>query len=237
MSVDEGPIQSVPPYIQLKAGEHQIYFAADGYVPESVTATVRAGEDRNFVVTLQPANAFRPPANAARTTTPPSAASPAARQPAAAAAAANAGAAPDASTVPPPPAPVENGLLAVNAAVPAEIYSGDRLLGATPTSLRLPAGSHTLEFRYRQLRKTETVVIRPEQTTSTTVVFDVTVRINARPYAQVFIDGPRMTPLGETPLGSVTIPAGSVLVFRHPTLPEKRFRVTGAETTIQVSMQ
>ena len=66
------------------------------------------------------------------------------------------------------------------------------------------------------------------------VTFEVAVQINARPWAQVFIEGNQRRALGQTPLGSVQVPIGSVLVFENPNFPAKNYRVTGKETAIQI---
>jgi hypothetical protein len=44
-----------------------------------------------------------------------------------------------------------------------------------------------------------------------------------------------MEPLGQTPLGNVRVPAGSVLVFRNPAFPEKRYQVAASDETIQMA--
>jgi hypothetical protein len=101
-------------------------------------------------------------------------------------------------------------------------------------TLELPAGTHTLEFRFGNLKKTGAYVVRSNEAATATVSFDVTVQINARPWAQVFIDGSQPRPLGQTPLSDVRVAVGNVLVFRHPSFPEKRVRVTGGEPSILV---
>ena len=60
--------------------------------------------------------------------------------------------------------------------------------------------------------------------------------INARPWAEVWIDGRRV---GETPLGNVTLPLGEHKVaFRHPGHPEKLTTVTvGARSAARVTME
>ena len=132
-------------------------------------------------------------------------------------------------------APVAMGDLAVSAAVPVEIYRGEEHLGSTPTTLQLPAGSQTLEYRYQGLRQTLNHTILAQQTTTATIQFMAKVQINARPWAQVFVDGTRLTPLGQTPLGDVSVPIGSVLVFQNPGFPEKRYRVTAKDAAIQMA--
>jgi hypothetical protein len=104
--------------------------------------------------------------------------------------------------------PAASGKLAVSSPTFAEIYLGDTHLGSTPTTLELPAGTHTLEYR--------------------------PLHINAKPWAQVFVDGVLRRPLGQTPLGEVRVAIGKVLVFENPKYPPKTYRVTGKETTVQV---
>jgi hypothetical protein len=131
--------------------------------------------------------------------------------------------------------PVAMGDLAVSAAVPVEIYRGEEHLGSTPTTLQLPAGAQTLEYRYQGLRQTLTHTITAQLTTTATIQFLTKVQINARPWAQVFVDGTRLTPIGQTPLGDVSVPIGSVLVFQNPGFPEKRYRVTAKDAAVQMT--
>jgi hypothetical protein len=126
------------------------------------------------------------------------------------------------------------GILAVNSRAVAEIYMGDKYLGSTPATLELPAGRHTLEYRYQDLRQTATYTVSTGETTRATVTFRVTVPINARPWAQVFLEGTERQPLGQTPLGEVSVPVGGVLVFENPSFTKKSYRITGTETAIQV---
>src|SRR5438874_5112035 len=117
------------------------------------------------------------------------------------------------ATPPTPVAPVVNGTLAVSSPISTEIYQGEKYLGSTPTTLDLPAGTYALEYRHGELRQTVTHIVKPKETTAAMVTFDVTVQINARPWAQVFIDGAQRRPLGQTPLSDVKVPIGSALVF------------------------
>jgi len=79
-----------------------------------------------------------------------------------------------------------------------------------------------------------THAINANETTRATIVFDVSVQINAKPWAEVFLDGAEKQDLGQTPLSGVRIPIGSVLVFENPGFPKKRYRVTGNETGIHI---
>jgi len=132
------------------------------------------------------------------------------------------------------PAAGETGRLAVNSLLAAEIYMGGKYVGSTPITLELPAGTHTLEYRHQDLRKVLTHVVRASETTAARITFEVTVQINAKPWASVFLEGTERQALGQTPLSGVIVPAGSTLVFENPNFPRKAYRVTGTETAIQV---
>ena len=151
------------------------------------------------------------------------------------------------SAVVPPPGPVAKepqpviaaaaGTLAVSSQTSVDIYKDDAYLGAAPVSLELPAGTHTLEYRHGGLRKYVTHVINSNETTKTTITFDVSVQINSKPWAAVFIDGVEKKALGQTPLSGVRVPIGSVLIFENPRFQTKTYRVTGNETGIQIVFQ
>jgi hypothetical protein len=126
------------------------------------------------------------------------------------------------------------GFLAVSSSTAAEIYQGGKLLGETPTTLQLPAGHQTLEYRHGDLRTTLTHDIKSRETINALVNFEVTVQINARPWAQVFVDGTARKPLGQTPLSSVRVPLGSVLTFENPNFQPKSYQVTEKDSSIQV---
>jgi hypothetical protein len=138
-----------------------------------------------------------------------------------------------APTIAPTQAPAP-GLLAVNGSISAEIYQNGKLLGETPTTLQLPAGAQTLEYRHGDLRTVITHEIKSKETVNALVNFEVTVQINARPWAQVFIDGTARKPLGQTPLSSVKVPVGTVLAFENPNFPSKSHQVTEKDSSIQV---
>ena len=112
---------------------------------------------------------------------------------------------------------------------------GSNRLGSTPATLELPPGSHTLEYRYRDLRKTVVHIIGSNQTTRTTITFEVTAQIDSTPKAEVLLEGIPLRSLGQTPLNGVRVAVGSVLVFRNPDFPEKRHVVTEKDTVIHVA--
>src|SRR2546426_4914529 len=137
----------------------------------------------------------------------------------------------------PPPVPISTamGKLAVSSPISAEIYAGDRWIGSTPTTLQLPAGTQTLEYRHQDLRTVTTYEIKPDETVAASITFQITVPINAKPWAQVFLDGPQRRPLGQTPLSGATVPVGGVLVFENPNFTPKTYRITERDKTIQVN--
>jgi hypothetical protein len=126
------------------------------------------------------------------------------------------------------------GTLAVSSATSVDIYEGDQYLGSSPVSLELSVGMHTLEYRHGDLRRIVTQAIYANETARAMIAFDTTVQINARPWAEVFLDGPEQKDLGQTPLSGVRVPIGSILIFQNPKFQPKRYRVTGNETGIQI---
>jgi hypothetical protein len=131
-------------------------------------------------------------------------------------------------------AAVGTGKLAISSPTSTDIYAGDRHLGSTPITLDLPAGTHTLEYRHDNLRTVATHVVKPNDTTTALITFEVVVQINSRPWAQVYLAGAQRRALGQTPLSDVKVPIGRVLVFENPNFPSKSYRVTGNETAIQM---
>jgi hypothetical protein len=129
----------------------------------------------------------------------------------------------------------EVGTLAVSSPTAADIYQNGQLIGSTPTTLQLPAGQQTLEYRHGELRAVVTHEIKPNQTSAASVTFDIAVQINARPWAQVFLDGSTRRPLGQTPLSGVSVPIGGTLIFENPNFPPKTHRITEKDTAIQLN--
>jgi hypothetical protein len=141
--------------------------------------------------------------------------------------------------VPPVPAPpvkpvLEPGSLAVNSPIAADIYQGDKYLGATPTTLQLAPGRYTLEYRHGDLRAVMTHDIKSRETSTAFVTFEINVQLNSRPWAQVFLEGSTRKALGQTPLSSVRVPIGSVLTFENPNFPPKNHRVVESDSAIQM---
>ena len=144
----------------------------------------------------------------------------------------------------PPPLPTKprdnptvlaaSGTLAISSPTTVDIYMNDLYVGSAPVSLDISPGIHTLEYRHGNLRRRVTHVINSAETTKAMITFDVTLQINAKPWAEVFLDGTARKPLGQTPLSGVQVPIGAVLVFENPEFQAKRYRVTGNETGIQI---
>ncbi|PYS42699.1 MAG: hypothetical protein DMG14_03135 [Acidobacteria bacterium] len=132
-------------------------------------------------------------------------------------------------------APPGIGKLAVSSPTPAEIYVGDRYMRSTPTTVQLTAGHRPVEYRHGDLRTVVFHDIKPNQTTMATGTFQLTVQVNAKPSAQVFLDGETRRPLGQTPLSGITVPIGGVLVFENPNFTSKSYRITEKDSAIQVS--
>jgi hypothetical protein len=129
------------------------------------------------------------------------------------------------------------GKLAVSSPTAAEIYIGNKYVGSTPTTLELPAGRQTIEYRHGDLRTTVSHDIKANQTITASVTFQMTVQVNAKPWAQVFLDGSPRRALGQTPLSGITVPIGGVLIFENPSFATKSYRITDKDTAIQVDFQ
>jgi hypothetical protein len=137
----------------------------------------------------------------------------------------------------PPAEPIvlaASGRLAINSPTSVDIYRGNQYVGSTPLTIDLSPGAHAFEYRHAGMQKTVMHTIRSSETTTAMITFDVRVQINARPWANVFLDGTERKPMGQTPMSGVAVPIGGVLVFENPMFEPKRYRVTGRETAIQI---
>jgi len=116
------------------------------------------------------------------------------------------------------------GYLSVSAPFDLQIFEGAELVGVSGAArTMLPAGSHDLRLvnqtlEYEEVRQVEiaagkvtAVVIAPPS---------ARVSANAKPWAEVFVDG---ASVGQTPLANLSLPIGThEVVFRHPQLGEER---------------
>jgi cytoskeletal protein RodZ len=203
--------------------------------PDTLAAPVERAESVRRPTT---ASTQYPPAPAPAEVTPPSKPPVSTQTPVAATAAPAPASSPTTAAGTPPGAgnaTSEMGRLAVSSTIPAEIYLGNKNLGSTPTTVQLPAGRQTLEYRHGDLRTVVNHTIKANETISAAISFQVTVQINAKPWAQVFLEGTPRRPLGQTPLSGITVPVSSVLVFENPNFPSKTYRVTEKDTAVQVN--
>ena len=138
------------------------------------------------------------------------------------------------SNVSSPPALAASGKLAISSPTSVDVYVKDEYIGSAPVTIEMSPGAHTLEYRHENLRKSITHTITTNETTRAAITFDVPVQINARPWADVYVDGIERKPLGQTPMSGVQVPIGGVLVFENSQFGVKRYRVTGRETAIQI---
>ena len=117
-----------------------------------------------------------------------------------------------------------SGWLTVSTPAPLRIFESGKLVGSTETDqIMLPAGEHVFEFSSDVLgfTATRTVKIAAGQTASVALPMpQVTVMLNAAPWAQVWVDGQA---LGPTPIGNFATTIGThEVIFRHPQLGERR---------------
>jgi hypothetical protein len=122
-----------------------------------------------------------------------------------------------------------------------QVLENGRLLGSSRVErIMLPVGRHNLEFVNEALgyRTQQTVYVVGGDVVPVKLRWPQgTVALNAVPWAEVLIDG---QPVGETPIGGLTLPIGvHEVVFRHPELGERRASVTvtvGKTTTLGVDL-
>jgi hypothetical protein len=141
----------------------------------------------------------------------------------------------------PPANRFASGWVTVTSAVPAQIFENGTLVGSTALPrVLLPAGRHDLEFVNAELgfHASRTVQVGAGQTLALDLETPSgSVSINARPWAEVFVDGRRV---GETPIANLSLPIGErELVFRHPQFGERRQTIVvglGAPTRIGVEL-
>jgi hypothetical protein len=120
------------------------------------------------------------------------------------------------------------GWVTVASPFPIDVLEHDEVVGAAGAAkIMLAAGKHEVLLRNETLgfeaRRTITVV--PGQVTSVTVDPPKGVlNVNARPWADVLIDGDLV---GQTPLSGLSLALGAHQVtFRHPQLGERTERIT-----------
>lgn len=125
------------------------------------------------------------------------------------------------------PAGPAAGWIAVSAPFDLQVFEGDDLVGASGAKVMLTAGRHDLRFVSRALGYAESRRVEVGAGRVVAIRIDApkaTVSANARPWADLFIDG---TGVGQTPLANLSVPIGThKVVFRHPQLGERDETVT-----------
>lgn len=118
---------------------------------------------------------------------------------------------------------VSAGWLSVRAAFDVQIAQGGDIVGSSAAPrVMVAAGRHQMTFSNAELgfEDRRQVEIRPGATTTVRLEAVAALNINARPWADVSVDG---VSLGQTPIANHSLPLGSHLViFRHPELGERR---------------
>jgi hypothetical protein len=106
------------------------------------------------------------------------------------------------------------------------VRNGDFVGTSEDARLSLPVGNQVIGLEnesvgFRDVRTVE--VVRGKVTAVPVVLPKGEISINARPWAEVFVDGDRV---GETPVSQLSLPVGvHEIVFRHPDLGERRASV------------
>lgn len=106
------------------------------------------------------------------------------------------------------------------------VRNGDFVGTSEDARLSLPAGEHVIGLENESVgyRDVRTVQVAAGKVTSVPVTLpNGAISINARPWAEVFVDGQR---IGETPVSQYALPVGiHEVVFRHPELGERTVSV------------
>jgi hypothetical protein len=122
------------------------------------------------------------------------------------------------------PAGGSAGWVALKSSLPLQISeNGSVLATAGVDRIMIPVGRHQLDVTAPDFgfRTTVTVQVQAGKTTTVNVAPpNGKLSINAVPWADVTLDG---TPMGTTPLGNVSVPAGMhEVIWRHPNFGERR---------------
>jgi len=116
------------------------------------------------------------------------------------------------------------GWLSISAPFDVEVVENDDVIGTSGTTrIMLAAGRHDITLANRSLGYQEARKI--EVTAGKTMAIRVdppkaTVSVNARPWAEILLDG---TSVGQTPIANLLVTVGPhEMVFRHPQLAERK---------------
>jgi hypothetical protein len=120
------------------------------------------------------------------------------------------------------------GWLSVNAPFDVQILEQGEVIGTNDMArITLRAGPHEIVMLNRALgyQESRNIVVSQDTATSLQVIPpDAAVSVNARPWADLIIDGRNV---GQTPIANLPVSIGvHEIVFRHPQLGERRQRLT-----------
>jgi hypothetical protein len=115
----------------------------------------------------------------------------------------------------------------VDVPIAMRIFEDGRLIGTTDVErLMLPTGDHMLELRSDDFGFTtrQMVTVKAGETSILPVrVPSASISINAKPWAEAWVDGERV---GDTPIGTLMRTIGRhEVVLKHPELGERRVSV------------
>jgi hypothetical protein len=123
------------------------------------------------------------------------------------------------------------GWLSIAAPFEVQVVERGEVIGTSAARrIMLPSGRHDLLVvnRLYEFEEARRIEVTPGQTATLRIdARSVAVNINARPWAEVTVDG---APLGQTPIANAMIPIGTRrLVFRHPDFGERQQDVVIAQ--------
>jgi hypothetical protein len=135
-----------------------------------------------------------------------------------------------------------SGWLTVSTPIELDIFEKGALVGTTRSKqIMVPAGLHTLDLVNDKLGYRTTQEVKIDAGAQKTVAVHLPVaelRVNAKPWAEVWIDGERV---GETPMANLKLPIGDHQVtLKHPELGEKTITATikvGDTTRVTADLQ
>ena len=116
------------------------------------------------------------------------------------------------------------GWLSISAPFDVEVAENDDVIGSSGASrIMLAAGRHDIMLANRSLGYQDARRIDVTAGKTTAIRVDppkVSVSVNARPWAEVVLDGNN---LGQTPIANLLVAVGShEIVFRHPQLGDRK---------------
>ena len=121
----------------------------------------------------------------------------------------------------------DTGYLSIQSSIPLRVVRNGDFVGTSEDKrLSLPAGPQVIGLENESVgfRDVRTVDVVAGKVTPVSVTLPKgEISINARPWAEVFVDGTRV---GETPVSQLSLPVGiHEIVFRHPEMGERRVSV------------